>query len=444
MGRVKATPRKRQTPPNAHEAEDSPRVALDLEAEEDEELELQVKKPKLSNCHHNRRLFAIDCWEKPVGDHWILISTWALMAVSDIEHLEVQLFIQDGYMTCLCTNPSNQTRQVCRSKVPHQVQVELKSGLKRGTLSFQVHLQYPRSGSQEGRSSLEHPRRTLALNMFARMYPLTQQGEVIPSFTTREAYFNFYLSRELLQWMLGEDLCTSVSTNNEGQSFSLPLFLRQISDRPRGDCVSQSNKQGGGTEEEVQTTEHSLHLKLQALGMLPSLRPYQLQAILWMMRREGRQIDKCMPLSLERITASTQGFVMLPSSHCRRNYRAVSSRNNLNATEVLGIAKHKWEFSAESGGITVPMGGEGGKPLLALQSSSLESEDDADTVVWFNILTGKAVVVRNKDNNVLSGDSHNQVNRSPSNNENAAVAHVLQSCAPLVSGGMLCDEPGLG
>ena len=393
------------------------------------------------------------------------------MSVNDIIHSEVRLFVQDGHMTCLCTNLAHQKRQTCQSKLSHQVQNELKSGIKHDNIFFQVHL-------QQSDNSCSSQMFKLVLSMYVRTYLPVQQNISTATTTSitsqkKSIAFNFYVSKDMLQWMLGGELCTldAETEDDTSRSFSLPLFLRQVSDRPLGSFHSQSVQQGQQHQDEeghekaarataiataiaTATEEETLQQQLLTLGMLPSLRPYQLQAILWMKRREGTQHTSASPTlserrgcQTERITANTQGFVLLPSSHHRRHYRATGAgAGALQSTVAVG----HWvcyEVDSTASGTPADQQEDSAREATSLldvqctRGEEGEEEEEEESAVWFNTLTGKAMVFRDRTlhfSSSSSGSGHHK------NYQQSIVEKMSQNCSPVVSGGMLCDEPGLG
>jgi hypothetical protein len=163
-----------------------------------------------------------------------------------------------------------------------------------------------------------------------------------------------------------------------------------------------------------------------------------------MMRREGRQSCSSSPStctqeekedSTERVTACTQGFVLLPSACWRHNYRAANINHQCNesAEKDSSAGISHWECCNDSAEFKHSEGSVKATTLLASESNC--GGVVKDETVWFNMLTGIGVVFYDHANHQLS---------SSSANENKHLEYLFSYCSPVVSGGMLCDEPGLG
>jgi hypothetical protein len=238
--------------------------------------------------------------------------------------------------------------------------------------------------------------------------------------------------------------------NNSAHNFSVPLFLRQVSDRSctahcrGGWSVPDEEEEEEGGEEEREEQQEELLSQLKVLGLLPPLRPYQLHAILWMMRREGRGGHGDLSSAhgtaagggADRVTTDAQGFVRLPSSSHRRNYSA----NN---------AFHHRHWVADSNCEADLLGGEESVAGISLEDILRNGggghSHRHENNVWFNVLTGKGVVFSEEEEEEEKASESSSSSRASSKSSEARQSDYLSKCcSALVSGGMLCDEPGLG
>ena len=406
---------------------------------EEVEVDDEVNNNKSNNKKKRRRIsnniFTISFIHQPNDQEWLLISDWTLLSLpldEDIDYTKVKLFILEKTLFCHYTNHSDARSCTISSSLPHQVRQELKSGIKNGNICCHIWFQleeYP----EESTSSTPQRVNYLHLSFYVKKYDhnFVEDNAIGRSHSDNVSCSNFYISQCTLEWMLGGSLndsdcsmdheeshskmTTHVDNRRHNCKFSLPFFLKQISDT--GDKCYELN------EQELQDT-------LVELGLKPKLRPYQLQAISWMMERERNVSRNPDEVISNRIESTVEGFLLLPTNYARCSLSIIPGRQDND---------QKWSEASMwcVKDVHIAEDGEDSTPLsdICRKKGNLTHTYDGD-VMWFNVLSGTGFAFYPRHN----GHEDNCVKTYST----YMSSYLSSYCSQYIRGGMLCDEPGLG
>lgn len=219
--------------------------------------------------------------------------------------------------------------------------------------------------------------------------------------STSTSTSSFFMPPDLYQWLVNENTVFSSSSNLSGASdvgFSAIGLMDKI-------CrfSTQDGLQSHGSD------THQLREKIRTAGLLPELRDYQLAGVRWMMGREGGVGD-------QRVGLDMQGWSILPRT---RPKLWVDSSNS------------------ETKETTSP------HEKLAASRCCEDKNGCEEADVWYNCLTGEGRVVY-----LVSTSSRQLVETEVEADGRSSGTPFDEMWTPpsdpLVCGGVLADEPGLG
>ena len=353
MVRLKSTPKKRYTQNSTSEDIGAICDILTGRYDDDPRACDEVSHKPSTKCPINWLREDITV-QKVCDSNWIVLSKQLLLSFDTLSLLDTRLECHQCEMILTCT--TNKGTVCFQSVCTPSIIGDIKRMIRKDSLCFSCFVE------GQGR---------LFLTVSVRADPAAGNYS-----------HSFFLSPEIFRWITG----TSCNGEEIGatDTFSSQLLLQTVTQHStHSPCSSASSAA-------------ACKSNLRRAGLLPELRDYQLQGVLWMAQREGHSGHGDVGPTTT-VGADLQGWQLLPK-HLPSLWRSEKST-------AAGLSWVAHEDYSGSNGEDGERGGD----------------------VWLNCITGEGVVLTSTGGESEGGGSQ-----------------WMPSSDALIRGGILADEPGLG